>query len=83
MLDAYIIDWRKREEGRRNQEYDNSRPRADIGIPNGDLIDDRKQKYDDWVNRETPKPEYGPVPVNLDIAKPMQPVISYSLEGRL
>ena len=83
MLDAFIYDWKRREEERRNQVYDDSRPRAEIGIPNENLIDDRKQRYDDWVNRQTPKSEYGPVPVDLDIAKPSQPMKSYTLEGRL
>ena len=83
MLDAYIIDWKKREEGRRNQIYDNRRPCAEIGIPDGSLIDDRKQRYEDWINQQTPKPEYGPVSVDLDIAMPSKPMTSYSLEGRL
>ena len=83
MLDAFIYDWKRREEERRNQVYDDSRPRAEIGIPNGNLIDERRENYERWRDQQTPKPEYGPIPVNFDIAKPNQPMNSYSLEGRL
>ena len=83
MLDAYIIDWRKRQQERKEQNYDDGRPRADIGIPNGSLIDDRKENYERWRDQQTPQPEYEPVPVNLDIAMPYQSMNSHNLEGRL
>lgn len=83
MRDAFIYDWKKREEERRDQAYDNSRPHAEIGIPDGSLIDDRKERYERWIKDQTPQPEYGPVSVDLDIAMPMQQMNSYLLEGRL
>ncbi len=76
MLDAYIIDWRRREEGRREQERDSNRPTQRIGnyVPIDPWADERRR----YEENRTPS-DGGVVIVDLNL----RPLYQSNLEGRL
>ncbi|MBI5002881.1 hypothetical protein HZC31_05820 [Candidatus Woesearchaeota archaeon] len=74
MLDAYIIDWRKREEERRREQIDDRQPRTEVYVPVDPWAEQRRE-----YERSKLPPDRGVIIVDLNL----RPAYQSNLEGRL